>query len=434
MIEAALARVTGFLKDTVDRYKRDAAYPVPAFRLTVDGSDIAQLISPRLMSLELTDNRGIEADQLSITLSDHDGLLAIPPKGAVVRLWLGWSDTGLVDKGTYTVDETEHSGAPDVLSIRARSADLRKGLKTKRERSWSNTTLGDVLGDIAIGNGLTATIAGSLDGLPILQLDQANESDANLISRLGEEFDAVASVKAGCLLCMPAGGGKTASGLNLPHITLTRTDGDQHRYLLADRDSYDGVRAYFYDVNSAKKQEAIAGGGENLKDLRHTYSDKQSALRAARAEFNRLRRGSATLSYTLAVGRPDLIPELTYTLQGVKAEIDEIIWYGGNVQHNLSPDNGYTMSLELESKLPEDTVDDLAEENKLNYTGIIAYYRDDKTGKEKTMTAGDQAKPRRLLWLYANKNTAKRAVDREWKRLQAAKAEAGGPADSGAKV
>lgn len=434
MIEAALSRVTGFLKDTVDRYKRDAAYPVPAFRLTVDGNDIAQLVSPRLMSLELTDNRGIEADQLSITLSDHDGLLSIPPKGAVLRLWLGWSDSGLVDKGTYTVDETEHSGAPDVLSIRARSADLRKGLKTKRERSWSNTTLGDVLGDIAIGNGLTATIAGALDGLEILQLDQANESDANLISRLGEEFDAVASVKAGCLLCMPAGGGKTASGLDLPHITLTRTDGDQHRYLQADRDSYDGVRAYFYDVNSAKKQEAIAGGGENLKDLRHTYSDKQSALRAARAEFNRLRRGSATLSYTLALGRPDLIPELTYTLQGVKDEIDEIIWYGGNVQHNLSPDNGYTMSLELESKLPEDTVDDLAEENKLDYTGIIAYYRDDGTGKEKTMTAGDQAKPQRLLWLYANKNTAKRAVDREWKRLQAAKAEAGGPAGSGAKV
>ncbi|WP_350614605.1 phage late control D family protein [Pseudomonas sp. HY7a-MNA-CIBAN-0227] len=434
MIEAALSRVTGFLKDTVDRYKRDAAYPIPAFRLTVDGNDIARIVSPRLMGLELTDNRGIESDQLSITLSDHDGLLSIPPKGAVLRLWLGWSDTGLVDKGTYTVDETEHSGAPDVLSIRARSADLRKGLKTKRERSWSNTTLGDVLGDIAIGNGLTATIAGALDGLPILQLDQANESDANLISRLGEEFDAVASVKAGCLLCLPAGGGKTASGLDLPHITLTRADGDQHRYLQADRDSYDGVRAYFYDVNSAKKQEAIAGGGENLKDLRHTYSDKQSALRAARAEFNRLRRGSATLSYTLAAGRPDLIPELTYTLQGVKDEIDEIIWYGGNVQHSLSPDSGYTMSLELESKLPEDTVEDLAEDNKVSYTGIIAYYREETTGKEKTMAAGDQAKPRRLLWLYTNKNTAKRAVDREWKRLQAVRAEADDPPSSGAKA
>lgn len=421
MIDAALSKVTGYLKDTAQRFIRDAAYPVPAFRLSVDGLDIAQKVSPRLMSLELTDNRGVEADQLTITLSDHDGLLTIPPKGAVLRLWLGWSDTGLVDKGTYTVDETEHSGAPDVLSIRARSADLRKGLKTKRERSWSNTTLGEVLGDIAMGNNLTATIAGALDGLPILQLDQANESDANLISRLGEEFDAVASVKAGCLLCLPAGGGKTASGLELPHITLTRIDGDQHRYLQADRDSYDGVRAYYYNVNSAKKQEAIAGGGDNLKDLRHTYSDQQSALRAARSEFRRLQRGSATLSYTLAMGRPDLIPELTYTLQGVKAEIDEIIWYGGNVQHSLTADGGYTVSLELESKLPEDNVEDLAEENAGDYTGIIAYYRDEKSGKEKTITAGDQAKPRRLRWLYASEKTAKRAVDREWKKAQADK-------------
>lgn len=373
------------------------------------------------MSLELTDNRGIEADQLSLTLSDHDGLLAIPPKGAVIRLWLGWSDTGLVDKGTYTVDETEHSGAPDVLSIRARSTDLRKGLKTKRERSWSNTTLGEVLGDIALGNGLTATISGALDGLPILQLDQANESDANLISRIAEEFDAVVTIKAGCLLCLPAGGGKTVSGAELPHIILTRADGDQHRYLQADRDSYDGVRAYFYDVNSAKKEEAIAGGGENLKDLRHSYSDRSSALRAARAEFNRLQRGSATLSYTLALGRQDLIPELTYMLQGVKDEIDAIIWYGGNVQHTLSADNGYTVSIELESKLPDDTVEDLVEENKGDFTGIVAHYRDKKTGKEKTVTAGDQSKPKRLRWLYATEKAAKRAMDREWKRMQTEK-------------
>lgn len=424
MIDATISKVTGYLREAVDGLQRDAAYPVPAFRLTVNGNDIAMLIAPRLMGLQLTDNRGLEADQLSITLSDHDGLLAIPPRGAVVRLWLGWSDTGLVDKGSYIVDETEHGGAPDVLSIRARSADLRKGLKTKRERSWSSTTLGKVLRDVALGNGLTAKIAGTLDGQTIHQLDQANESDANLLTRLGEDFDAVATVKAGYLVCMPAGGGKTVTGLNLPHITLTRRDGDQHRFLQADRDSYDGVRAYFYDVNSTKKQEAIAGGGENLKDLRHTYSDRQSALRAARAELNRLQRGSATLSYTLAKGRPDLIPELTYTLQGVKAEIDEIIWYGGNVQHSLTADSGYTVSLELESKLPEDKVDGLLEDGvrgKIHYTGIIAFYRDTATGQEKSVTAGDQTRPRRLRRVYVSEKNARRAADREWERLQVEK-------------
>lgn len=414
-------RVVAYVRDVQSEMQRDSSNSVPAFRLTVNGKDIAKNISPRLSSLQLTDNRGLEADQLSLSLTDDDGLLEIPPRGAVVELWLGWSDTGLVHKGSFTVDETEHSGTPDMLSIRARSADLRNGLKTKRERSWSTTTLGKVLRDVALGNGLTAKIAGTLDSQTIHQLDQANESDANLLTRLGEDFDAVATVKAGCLVCMPAGGGKTVSGLSLPHITLTRRDGDQHRFLQADRNSYDGVRAYFYDVNSTKKQEAIAGGGENLKDLRHTYSDRQSALRAARAELNRLQRGSATLSYTLAKGLPDLIPELTYTLQGVKAEIDEIIWYGGNVQHSLTDSSGYTVSLELESKLPEDNVDGLLEDGvkgKIEYTGIIAFYRDTATGQEKSVTAGDQTRPRRLRHVYVSEKNARRAVNREWKRLQ----------------
>ncbi|MFK0032986.1 phage late control D family protein [Pseudomonas monteilii] len=421
MIDAAIARVTGYLRNATDGVQRDTACPVPAFRITVNGSDIAHLISPRLMGLQLTDNRGLEADLLDLTLSDHDGLLAIPPRGAVVRLWLGWSDTGLVDKGSYIVDETEHSGAPDVLNIRARSADLRKGLKTKRERSWSATTLGQVLGDIAQDNGLTPTISGALNGLAISQLDQTNESDANLLTRLGEDFDAVATIKASCLICMPAGGGKTASLLDLPHITLTRADGDQHRFLQADRDSYDGVRAYYYDVNSAKKQEAIAGDGENLKDLRHSYSNRQSALHAARAELNRLQRGAATLSYTLAKGWPDLIPELTYTLQGVKAEIDEIIWYGGNVEHRMTADYGYRVSLELQSKLPEDSLEGQRGEHvdrKHEYTGTIAFYREKITGVEKSVTAGDQSKPQRIQRVYVSEANARRAVVREWQRIQ----------------
>lgn len=351
MIDPAIAKVTGYLRDAYDRNAQDTNYSVPVYRLVVDGNDIAHKINPRLISLHLTDNPGLEADQLTLTLSDHDGLLAIPPLGAVIRVWLGWSDTGLVDKGTYTVDETEHSGPPDVLSIRARSADLRHGLKAKKERSWSNKTLGTVLEEIAAGNDLKAVINEQLAAVVIEQLDQANESDANLISRLGEEFDAVVAIKAGCLLCLPAGGGKSASGLDLPHITLTRADGDQHRYLQADRDSYDGVKAYYYDVNSAQKREAIAGGGENLKELRHTYSGRRAALRAAEGEWKRMLLGSMTLSFTLAKSRPDLVSEMRYTVVGVKEQLDKIFWYSQGVKHSLDQDSGYLMEIQLQAKL-----------------------------------------------------------------------------------
>ena len=165
------------------------------------------------------------------------------------------------------------------------------------------------------------------------------------------------------------------------------------------------------------KKEAIAGGGENLKELRHTYADKQSALRAARSEMARLLRGTATLSYTLAHGRPDLIPELSYPLIGVKDEIDAIVWLGSNVSHEYSS-NGYTTSLELENQLPD--VDDITELADLanDYTGVVAYYRD-KNGKQQKMEKGDQTKPKRLAHLYATKASAKKAVDREYARLQA---------------
>jgi len=421
LLSAAAGQAQGIAQQAAGAYREATAYPSPICRVMVNGHDITANIEQRLISIELTDNRGMEADQLTITLSDHDGLLAIPPRGAIVSLWLGWSDTGLVSKGSYTVDETEHSGAPDVLSIRARSADLREGLKAKKERSWTGQTLGAIIQTIAAAHGLSPVISAALSVIELAQLDQANESDANLITRLGQQFDAIASVKAERLLFMPAGKSTTASGAPLPHITLTRADGDQHRFLQADRDSYSGVRAYYYELGSAEKKEAIAGAGDNLKDLRHTYADQNSALRAARAEWSRLQRGTATLSYTLAKGRPELTPELTYSLVGVKAEIDAIVWLGANVRHSFTPDS-YTTALELESKLPD--ADDIAElaEQSGNYTGVLAWYRDEKTGKQHKLTEGDQTNPKRLTHLYAEKSSAQRAVEREWKRIQQANA------------
>ncbi|WP_425281481.1 hypothetical protein [Pseudomonas luteola] len=77
----------------------------------------------------------------------------------------------------------------------------------------------------------------------------------------------------------------------------------------------------------------------------------------------------------------------------------------------------------LEAKLPEDLVSDLFEEVQGDYTGVIAYYRDKATGKEIAATAGDQTKPKRLHYLYANKHTAKHAVEREWRKVNEYKAD-----------
>ncbi len=325
-----------------------ARYPTPAWRVTLDGTDLTARIAPRLLSLELTECRGGEADQLSLALHDHDGRLALPRRGAVLRVALGWHGGGLVDKGAFRVDEVEHSGAPDSVTVRARSADLTAGMRTRRERSWHATTLGAVLRAMAGEHGLIPRIAPSLASTPLAHLDQQNESDVALLTRLGQRFDAVASVKAGALVFVPIGSGTTAGGNPLPGITLTRADGDRHRYSTADRDTYTGVRAYWNDRPGARRRSVLVGDDGNVRALRETYSSERVAREHADAEWKRLQRGTARFELQLALGRADLSPEQRVTVTGFKPEIDGTGWLVVRTSHTVTGDSGFTTRVEME--------------------------------------------------------------------------------------
>ncbi|AMC35333.1 phage late control D family protein [Janthinobacterium sp. B9-8] len=344
-------------------------HKAPRFKILVGSKDISKLVNDRLVSVSLTDNRGFEADQLDITLDDSDCLLEIPPRGAVVSVSLGWSDSGLVDKGQYTVDEVEHSGAPDQLTIRARSADLRAGLSVKKERSWHQTTVGAIVETIAKQNKIQHRIGPDLAGQAIRHIDQTSESDASFLSRIALMFDAIATVKDNSLLFMKAGQATTASGQPLGKVLITRQSGDSHRFGIADRGAYSGVKAAWQNTKTAKKEtttvkrkprkksgpgqgEVIQGADDNVKTLRHVYASKTNAERAAKAEWEKLQRGVAQFSITLAYGRPELFPELPASVSGFKPIIDQQNWIISRATHSLT-DSGYTTALELEVKASE---------------------------------------------------------------------------------
>jgi phage protein D len=347
--------------------------------------DLTGALDPRLMSLSLADNRGMEADQLDVTLSDADGKLDIPIRGVKLHLFLGWDDSGLVDKGIYTVDEIEYSGTPDQLTLRARSADLREGLATKKERSWHATTAGSIVKKIARENGLEPAVSGELEKEPVAHLDQQNESDANLLTRLSEMFDAVAAVKSGHLLFFRIGRGKSLSGKDFPVVRITRAEGDRHRFSVADREGCESVSAAYYDRATGKKQKVIlrmedldiadrrthlkkipprlAVSARDTRALRHTYASRLNALRACRGELRKAKRGIATFAITLARGRPDIVPEYPVTVSGWKPAIDEADWLIRRVAHHLSG-SGLTTELELELRPGEPNENDLKKDKK----------------------------------------------------------------------
>jgi phage protein D len=184
----------------------------PTYRLSVDGRDITPTVNARLVSLRLEETRGEDADRLDLTLSDHDGKLAIPRQGATIAVAIGWEGQPLVDKGTFKVDEVEHSGAPDQVTIRARSADLANTLRQRRDQSWHQLTLEQILRTIATRNGLTPRIHAALASVALAHIDQTNESDLNFLTRLGKRYDAVATAKKGHLLFLPINGTTNSKG------------------------------------------------------------------------------------------------------------------------------------------------------------------------------------------------------------------------------
>lgn len=324
------------------------------YRLVVDGVDIGAQVTPRLISLDLTEKRGADADELAIALSDHDGQLAVPPTGAIITLSLGWRDLGssappqLFDKGRFKVDQRRHAGTPDVLTIRARSADLTRGFRTRRAQSWNQTTLGAVLGEIAGRNGLQLRCAPEKAAIDVSHLAQSNESDAALIARLGRLHDAVSTVKAESLVFMACGAGQSPGGADLGLAQITRRDGDRHDWEEAERDAYSGVIAEWHDRAGGARQKVVVGAEDNAKKLPRTYASLATARRAADTEFKRLKRAAAKFSLTLARGRPDIFPEKSVSVAGWKPEIDAAGWLVVEARHSLNGSGGLSTSLQME--------------------------------------------------------------------------------------
>ncbi|PIF13508.1 phage late control D family protein [Candidatus Pantoea floridensis] len=353
----------------------DDLTPRPAYRLTIDG-EVSANLDARLMSLTHTDNRGFEADRVELTIDDSDGLVSMPARGAKVSVAFGWQGQALVSKGEFVVDEVSHQGPPDRLIVTARSADFRDDFNVKREYSWHNVSVGDVVSAIAGRYGLKPAVSVTLKDIAIDHADQTSESDISFLTRMAQMLGAVATVKNGALLFIVPGKGVSASGRVLPAITINRASGDSHSFRVADRDAYTGVQAYWLDLNfgqkkpttvkrrrkkkkvqtapasSKKEGDYVEGAEGNVFVMRQTYKTERAARRAAAAKWNELQRGAAEFNITLARGRADLFPELHANVSGFKPTIDAADWVIKRVNNTID-ENGFITGLELEVRITD---------------------------------------------------------------------------------
>ena len=337
---------------------------IAAVRVVVDGTDITPVLEGkvpqpngrpprrRLVSLGISEKRGEEADQLDLVVDDTDGAVVLPPTGAKIHVWLGWKQgsevtAGLVDKGWFIVDEVAHGGPPDLVTIRARSADFTGELTTRQERGWHGTTLGKIVTDIAKRHQLTPRCAASLAAIAVTAKAQNRESDLAFVRRLGREHGAVAKIARGVLIFSPISAGVTPTGKAIAAVTIVRRDGDAHQFSRQKRDAVPGVKATWHNRKSGKREHVVAGKTDGAKMLSKVHANENDARTAANAAHGRAGREPVSLTMTLALGRPDIHPETKARVTGYKAAIDAVSWLVAEVTHTVG-DRGFTTALKLD--------------------------------------------------------------------------------------
>ncbi len=324
----------------------------PQVQVVANGVVVPQ-INSRISALVIVDKAGLESDTLTITLTDHDPLkpIDIPPAGAELEVWLGY-DGDLNQMGVYYVDRVDLAGPPDSMRISAKAAPQNRGssqkllMQTQKTRSWpSPQTLGGLVQTIAAEHGLKPAIAAPLASIGLSHLDQRNESDINLLTRVAKLYDAIAKPAGGNLVVAPKGAATAVSGQPLPAVELTKKDVTRYGLALPKRAAWQSVVATYRDVAQAKDIEVTAGDGQPIKRLRHRYKSAEEAWKAASGELAKAARSEAQLSLSLP-GRSDIFAETPLELTGFRDGYNGA-WVVSSVTHELTS-AGYSCSLSAE--------------------------------------------------------------------------------------
>lgn len=290
----------------------------PDYAVTANGTSITRMLRDRLMSLTVTDKAGFESDSCSITLEAVDLELLQP--SAVLVVSMGYKETGLVEMGRYAVDEVEAFGPPDQMRIKAKAAPINHvhgSLQSRQNRTFNNAQFGGLVASIAALNGLEWSYTPATQAVTIARIDQKDESDINMLTRLALDVGAIVTVKNNTLVARMLNEPSTSSGAALPTATIARTRCTSWSFSQKKRDGVQSVVAsYRSDPGMAS---VTIGSGEPVHRIEYSFPNQAEATQAARSYLQKRQKGERVCRVTIK-GDPSLIAEQRVRFTGFKEQ------------------------------------------------------------------------------------------------------------------
>lgn len=263
-----------------------------------------------------------------------DNLYKRPNYQDKIKIWLGYKETGLYFLGTYLVQTTEKT--QNSLRVKATSTNFTSEINKKRNLSYENITLCDLVKKIANRNELNYKC--DFKDVFFKHLAQTDESDLNLLDRLAKMYHATFNIKNNTVIFI-----KKQNSENLPVFEVDKNNVSTYSIKYANKTLYKSVKAKFHDTKENKVKEVIYGDGEPQFVLQDTFKDKNEALKRAQGILNLM--NSGIVSGNLSIDGRNIIAGAKLKLSNFGEDDGE--YTIKRVSHNLSG-SGYVCRVEFE--------------------------------------------------------------------------------------
>jgi phage protein D len=324
----------------------------PIFKVKTDDKDITDILSPRLVSLNITDETGLVSDKAEILLDNRDNILEIPPRGTNLEILLGYENQDLILMGSYIVDNIDLSSPPSRMRIIAKASNtkiktLASKIRSPKSRSWHEYSLVGIVSKIAKEHKFISLIDEYFEQIYIAHIDQTNESDLSFLTNFARDYDAFIKFVAGKLIFAKKNKGATITGKELPKLKLFENQITSWRLNILDRGKFGKVIAKYHDFTTAEERKVTAGTGEPDYEMRYTFTDQNRALEAAKAKLAEFERGISKLEISLP-GNPILSAESKIIIPDIKYLKDKE-WIIEAITHDIS-DQDYQSTINAVEK------------------------------------------------------------------------------------
>jgi len=325
----------------------------PTFKIIADSVDITDLISKRLVSLNITDETGLVSDKAEILLDNRDSILEIPATGVNLEISIGYEGKELSLMGSYIVDTVELMSPPLKMRVTAKATNtkiknLNSKIRSPKSKSWNKNSLIGIIEFIAKDHEFEAVIDEEFDQIFIKHIDQTDESDISFLSRLARDYDAFIKFIDDKLIFIKKGTGTSISGVELPEAEIFESEITNWSLNISERGKFGRVRVKWHDLSDGKEKTVSHGSEEPTYAARYVFATQDRANEIAKAKLAEFQRGIKKLSIS-AAGNPTLSAESKITIPDVKY-LQGQAWIIDNVTHNIS-DSGYTTQITALLKL-----------------------------------------------------------------------------------